>query len=212
MVEENLITVLGLLIAGGSGALTREILKNNRITLPRIENNELILGFIGAVMVGAAVGLLVDHSPITAFFAGYTGFSAVAKLLPTKFELATVTAPAQAPASIKEEIPSVSPVQSSNLTIPEIIKKATDKYGISYELALAVAKCESGLNPKARNKNTDKSIDRGLYQINSRWHPDVTEAQADDPIFAAEFFCKAVNAGNLSWWKASQKCWGSAVK
>lgn len=36
------------------------------------------------------------------------------------------------------------------------------------QTALAVARCESNLNPKAYNgNNTDGSVDKGLYQINS---------------------------------------------
>ena len=37
-----------------------------------------------------------------------------------------------------------------------------------YEKALAIAKCESSLNPKAYNdKNSNGSWDAGLFQINS---------------------------------------------
>jgi len=210
MLEESVVTVIGLLAAGGGGALAKEILKDNCLTLPRIKNGELALGFVGAVIVGAFIGLMVDHSPLTAFFAGYTGFSAISHLIPKKFELATETVPATPTPNTPKNTNTNIPTSEKTLTIEEIIKQACDKYGVNYKLALAVAKCESGLNPKARNKNTDSSIDRGIYQINSRWHPEVTEAQADDPKFAAEFFCKAVIAGNLEWWKASKKCWGNA--
>ena len=75
------------------------------------------------------------------------------------------------------------------------------------KLALAVAEAESSFNPKAEHKNADGSADRGLYQINSKWHPEVSEAQAYDPEFATEFFCKAVKDGNLSWWNSSKPRW-----
>lgn len=47
--------------------------------------------------------------------------------------------------------------------------------------ALAIAKCESGLNPDAYNPhNTDGSVDRGLMQLNSV-HDKRLEALGLDP-------------------------------
>lgn len=48
----------------------------------------------------------------------------------------------------------------------------------------AIALAESGGNPTARNTNVDGSVDRGLMQINNVWHPEVSDAQADDPLSA----------------------------
>jgi murein DD-endopeptidase MepM/ murein hydrolase activator NlpD len=47
--------------------------------------------------------------------------------------------------------------------------------------AVAVALAESGGNPAAVGVNGDGSRDRGLWQINSRWHPEVSDACAFDP-------------------------------
>lgn len=49
--------------------------------------------------------------------------------------------------------------------------KAGQRYGIEPELLKAIATVESGLNPKATNKNRDGSIDLGLMQINSTHLP-----------------------------------------
>jgi hypothetical protein len=38
-------------------------------------------------------------------------------------------------------------------------------------LAVAIVERESQFNPRARHINFDGSVDRGLWQINSRWHP-----------------------------------------
>jgi len=46
--------------------------------------------------------------------------------------------------------------------------------------AVAVALAESRCNPDATGTNTDGSRDRGLWQINSRWHPEVSDACAYD--------------------------------
>jgi soluble lytic murein transglycosylase-like protein len=44
-------------------------------------------------------------------------------------------------------------------------------YGIGTDLLLAIAHVESGLDPRALNRNTDGSSDLGLMQINTRWLP-----------------------------------------
>lgn len=92
-------------------------------------------------------------------------------------------------------------------TNEEIIRRVALEYGVDVDKAVRVAMCESSLNEKARNECAPQSIDRGLYQINSYWHPEVTDAQAYDPEFSARFYCKAVKEGHLGWWAASQKCW-----
>ncbi len=208
MLQSNVIVAASLLGAGAAGALVKEILDDGSLKMPSLQNGKLALGFLGSIFIGAMVGYLVDHNFLMAFFAGYTGFSAVSALSPKSFlatEVVTAAVIPEAPA--QPAIPVLQP-DTSSLSITEIIKRATDKFGVNYNLALAVARCESGLNPKARNVNPAGSTDRGLYQINNHWHPDVSDAQADDPVFAAEWFCKAVLAGNLSMWNASKKCWG----
>lgn len=49
------------------------------------------------------------------------------------------------------------------------------------QTAAAVALAESGGDPAAVGRNQDGSRDRGLWQINSRWHPEVSDACAFDP-------------------------------
>ncbi|MFL6116822.1 MAG: hypothetical protein ACJ786_36530 [Catenulispora sp.] len=42
-------------------------------------------------------------------------------------------------------------------------------------VAIAVAMAESGCTSGATNVNAGGSVDRGLWQINSRWHPEVSD-------------------------------------
>ena len=58
-------------------------------------------------------------------------------------------------------------------------------------VAVAVAWAESRGNPKARGQNSD-SYDRGLWQINSKWHPDVSDRCAYDAK------CNAAQAKRIS--------------
>lgn len=93
-------------------------------------------------------------------------------------------------------------------TIEQTIRRIAIEMGVDPNLAVLVAKCESGLNPNATNTNAHGSVDRGLFQINDRWHPEVTAKEAFNVDFSIRFYCKAVKEGHLSWWNASKKCWG----
>lgn len=92
-------------------------------------------------------------------------------------------------------------------TPAETIKRVCIDHGLDPALALRVAKCESGLNPNAKNVNMDGSIDRGLFQINSKYHSEVSPDEAFDAEFSANFFCKQFKIGMLSDWNASKTCW-----
>lgn len=177
-----------LLLAGTVGALVREILREGGIELPKKIGGKLFLGFIGSAIVGGFVGYLIDGSVVTAALAGYTGISAIENLLLKK-----------------------QPVNSSDRqTIENLIRAIAKQECVDPELAVRVAKAESNLDPLAKHKNPDGSLDRGLYQINNKWHPEVSDSEAYDPTFAAQFFCKAFKAGNLSWWNASKAKWNIA--
>lgn len=92
-------------------------------------------------------------------------------------------------------------------TVEEIIRRVALSQNVDPELAVDVARCESSLNPLAQNKNPSGSLDRGIYQWNTYWHPEVTDQQAYDPEMATLLFCQAVKRQRLYWWSASRKCW-----
>jgi hypothetical protein len=67
------------------------------------------------------------------------------------------------------------------------------------KLAAAIAMAESGGLVRARNRNRrPPSVDRGLFQINSRWHPEVTRACAYDPRCNAEAAWQ-ISDGGRDW-------------
>jgi len=72
------------LIAGAFGSLAKDIVQDNKLVLPKKVDNELVLGFIGSMIVGAFVGWAVDSSPLTALLSGYVGASAIKHLLPSQ--------------------------------------------------------------------------------------------------------------------------------
>lgn len=91
----------------------------------------------------------------------------------------------------------------------ETITATCTQHGVEPLLGVSVAVCESGLNPMATLYNPpSKSTDRGLFQWNNIYHPEITDAMAFDPIQATILFCNAVKAGHLHGnWSASQPCW-----
>lgn len=72
-------------------------------------------------------------------------------------------------------------------------------------VAVAVALAESGGRTDAIHDNVGPppSRDRGLWQINSRFHPDVTDAQAFDAAAATDA-ARRISAGGANWtpWNA----------
>ena len=64
--------------------------------------------------------------------------------------------------------------------------------GQSAYIIVAIALAESGGNDQAGHVNTDGSIDRGVLQINSRWHPEVSDSCAYTPL------CSFQSAYNIS--------------
>ena len=199
--------IILLLVCGAGGALTKDILQDNALIMPKKKDGKIYLGFIGAMIVGAIIGFLVDHSPITAFSTSFMGMTTIENLLIKKITNIDETSSTIEQVIQVETTTEEKTQPKTKEEIKSLIRKIAKAYEVDHELAIKVATCESGLNPKARLVNSPKSIDRGLFQINSYYHPHVTDAQADDPEFATRFFCEAVKNGNLSWWNCSKNCW-----
>lgn len=70
-----------LIICGAFGALTKDLLKDNKIAIPYIKKGNLYLGCIGGMILGAVAGYLVDNDPVTAFLGGYAGSQVIQSLV-----------------------------------------------------------------------------------------------------------------------------------
>ncbi|CAN5352992.1 hypothetical protein BH11MYX1_BH11MYX1_17710 [soil metagenome] len=69
--------------------------------------------------------------------------------------------------------------------------------------AVAVARAESGFRSTATNTvGNSHGIDRGLWQINSYWHPDVSVACAFSPSCNARVMYQISSHGTIwtAWW------------
>jgi hypothetical protein len=68
------------------------------------------------------------------------------------------------------------------------------------EKLVAIAKCESGLNPLA----VGRAGERGLFQILPSAHPDITADQAFNPSWATRWTVEQLKAGRDSLWTCSR--------
>lgn len=108
---------------------------------------------------------------------------------------------------IYDKVKDKTPSDAKTETVESIIKRIAKEEKVDPVLAVRVAKCESGLNPAAKNKNLNRTIDRGLFQWNDKWHPEITDVCAFDVECSTVAFCKAVKNKNLHWWNATRTCW-----
>jgi hypothetical protein len=70
--------------------------------------------------------------------------------------------------------------------------------GQGWVISVAVSLAESGGWTRARQINIDCSVDRGLWQINSRWHHEVSNRQAFKPRRAARA-AHRISVGGSDW-------------
>ncbi len=72
-------------------------------------------------------------------------------------------------------------------TITGSILSAAENNGVSLPLAFALAWGESSFRVRAVNRNRNSSLDRGLFQLNSRTFPALKEEQYFDPATNARY-------------------------
>lgn len=82
--------------------------------------------------------------------------------------------------------------------ITDIILRNASNNNIPVSLAFSLAFAESSYNPNAVNKNSS-SVDRGLFQLNSKSFPNLTEAHFFDPEINAahglSYLAKSIERG-----------------
>ncbi|AEE17629.1 transglycosylase SLT domain-containing protein [Treponema brennaborense] len=76
---------------------------------------------------------------------------------------------------------------TENNNVAVAILEEADKNDIPLSLAFALAYTESRYKARAVNKNTNASIDRGLFQLNSSSFPSLKEDDFFDPAVSARY-------------------------
>lgn len=87
------------------------------------------------------------------------------------------------------------------MTTVERIRAVADKHQFKYtDYLVRLAYCESRFNPKATNSNGAYGTDRGVFQINDKYHPNITDEQAFDIEWATKWTIDQINAGRQHLW------------
>ncbi len=76
---------------------------------------------------------------------------------------------------------------AGNYDIAKAILMNADRYDIPLSLAFSLAWTESSYQPHAVNSNSNSSVDRGLFQLNNKSFPKLTEADFFDPDTSAKY-------------------------
>jgi hypothetical protein len=120
------------------------------------------------------------------------------------------------PADTDEYLAGVSEYIDSNYknnNIPELIMAEADRLGVNPDVALAIAKCESGLRQFSGGnvlKGVVNSKDIGLFQINEKYHLD-TSVKLDYDIYTTNGNIKyaiwLMSKEGTAPWALSKHCW-----
>lgn len=96
------------------------------------------------------------------------------------------------------------------------IRVIADEEGLTVlqkDLACDIALCESGFDTHAIRVNSPRSVDRGLFQWNDKYHPEITDEIAFNPEKNARLACLAIKMGKAHiYWSASEYCWNKTGK
>ncbi|MBO7164045.1 MAG: transglycosylase SLT domain-containing protein [Spirochaetaceae bacterium] len=76
---------------------------------------------------------------------------------------------------------------TGDMDVALAILREADKNNIPLSLAFSLAYTESRYKPRAINKNTNASIDRGVFQLNNKSFPALVEADFYDPYISAKY-------------------------
>lgn len=76
---------------------------------------------------------------------------------------------------------------TGNRTVAVSILENADKNNVPLSLAFSLAFVESRFQSDAVNKNSNSTIDRGLFQLNSASFPRLTEEEFFDPEISAKY-------------------------
>ena len=89
------------------------------------------------------------------------------------------------------------------------IRDVGEELGVPNQEIMAlirVGKCESGLKPDALGVNTNGTVDRGIFQINSI-HKGLSNTDAFDFEKNIHFAYRLYLTQGLGPWSSSKKCW-----
>lgn len=97
------------------------------------------------------------------------------------------------------EIEATATTSVEVISIDALIKQNVEEYHLNYKTFYNTLDCESQ-GFKDVSIRGDNGLARGLAQIRSDYHPDITDAEADDPVFAVHYMAQEWSKGNENEW------------
>ena len=84
----------------------------------------------------------------------------------------------------------------------KIAREIARKHSIDEDLFVAVLYCESGMDPKAVNRNENRTTDYGICQFNDYWYKDIIspDTALNNPKAALYIMAKMWQDGRQSDW------------
>lgn len=96
-------------------------------------------------------------------------------------------------------------VEKIEITWQDEVKSLLKDYGIDVEYATKLIQCESSWNPKAFHYNRSGSIDRGLFQINNVYHPEVSKDCSYDSACSTIEAIRIIKTKGFQEWSCVSK-------
>ena len=108
---------------------------------------------------------------------------------------------------VENEVVSVlKGAPSDNVSVEQQIRDIANEHNFQWpDYLVRLSFCESRHNPYATNGNGGHSIDRGLFQWNDKYHPEISDECAFDIRCSTIETMNAINSGNQSWWVCDSK-------
>lgn len=110
-----------------------------------------------------------------------------------------------------QEVKAAEPeiISQKKETVEEQIRRIAKEANFQWpDYLVRLAKCENRpLNPtlvNTRNNKPSHSRDRGIFQINDYWHPEVSDAQAFDVEFSTKWTMDRINKGFQHEWMCNR--------
>lgn len=135
-----------------------------------------------------------------------------------------INSQAQEPVSGKSAVEASASNSNSQIVnrpgnaVVEMIKDASQKYGVDENLAIEIARCESTLRQYGTDGNVVRGMvnskDVGVFQINEDFHLRQSQEQGFD-IYTTrgniEYAVSILKKSGNKPWSASKPCWGRHV-
>jgi len=87
----------------------------------------------------------------------------------------------------------------STSSVKAYIEAYSASQGLSGTTTTAIANCESGFYHKALN-HTERERSRGVWQINEKAWPEVTDSLAFDPVWSTKWSLDHMKKGRWNMW------------